>query len=120
MVPDAKLTFTFRIAENGRYQVNALISYSVFGSRYQPFLDDQPAGPVLDLCISGQAPIRTRFDLHDLKPGPHTLRFEGRGASPFKRTLVPSTYGIGVYDIILLRLENMEGYNQVLRRMIKK
>ncbi|NOY76894.1 MAG: DUF2961 domain-containing protein [Calditrichaeota bacterium] len=120
MVPDAKLSFTFRIAEKGRYQVNALISYSVFGSRYQPFLDDQPAGPVLDLCVSGQAPIWTRFDLHDLEPGPHTLRFEGRGASPHKRTLVPPTYGIGVYDIILLRLEDMKGYHQALRRMLRK
>lgn len=119
-VPDAKLSFTFRIAEKGRYQINAFITHSVFGSQYQPYLDDRPLGPVLDLSASGHDPVWTSFDLHDLEAGPHTLRFEGRGASLRKRTLAPPAYYIGLNYIILLRLEDMEGYHAVLNKAQNK
>lgn len=110
--PDAKLEIDFDIEEPGRYQLTAVLFHSVFGSRYQPLLNDEPLGPELDLCISGADPIPVRFDLHDLKPGTHTLRFEGRGPSPNRRTMAPEFYAIGLHSIWLLRLEDMEGYGQ--------
>jgi len=55
--------------------------HSVFGSKYQPFLDSKPLGPELDLCTSGHDPVWKNFDLFSLTAGSHTLRFKGTGAS---------------------------------------
>jgi len=81
MVGDAKISFTFHIKEKGRYQINAVIDHSVFGSPYQSFLNGQPLGQMLGLCAAGSDLVWTRFDLHNLDAGAHTLSFEGRGPS---------------------------------------
>lgn len=114
--PDAKLTFNFDVADKGRYWFAAVIIHSVFGGRYQPFLDGAPLGPELDLCISGHDPLMVRFDLRDLDAGRHELRFEGRGASPQQRSTVPPAHAIGLRSIILLRMEDMAGYRAAMQR----
>ena len=116
--PDAKIEFDFHLAEPGRYQVNAFLTHSVFGSVYQPFLDDRSIGRELDLCASGHDPLWVSLDLHDLSAGKHTLRFEGRGASPKRRTQAAPFHGFGLTYIILLRLEDLKGYHEAMRAQL--
>lgn len=107
---DAEIEFDFEVAEPGRYQVAAVMILSLFSARYQPFLDGQATGPELDLCNSGDDWTWFSFDLHDLTPGKHTLKFAGRGASPNRRTKAPPRFAFGMNSLILLRLEDMAGY----------
>ena len=100
--------------------MNAVLTFSVFGSRYQPMLDGKPLGLELDLCQEGSDPLWMRFDLRDLAAGKHTLGFEGRGDSPSKRSLAAPSYAVGINCLILLRLEDMKGYHQVLNERSKK
>jgi hypothetical protein len=111
---EAWIEFDFEVAETGRHQVNALLWYSVFASVYQPLLDGEPFGPPIDFYTSGHDAVWVRFDLHELEAGKHTLRFEGRGTSPNARTMAPPAHAFGMTYLILLRLEDMEGYHQVL------
>jgi hypothetical protein len=108
--PDAEIEFTFELAKAGRYHVAAVLIESVFSSRYQPFLDGRPAGPELDLCNQGEDWSWHTFDLHDLAAGKHSLKFAGRGASPKKRTLAQAQFAFGLNSLVLLRLEDMAGY----------
>jgi hypothetical protein len=108
--PDGEIEFAFELAKAGRYSVAAVLIESVFSSRYQPFLDGNPIGPELDLCNQGEDWTWCSFDLHDLKSGKHTLKFAGRGASPKKRTLAEAQFAFGLNSIVLLRLEDMNGY----------
>ena len=108
--PDAEIEFDFEVNEPGRYQVAAVMILSLFSSRYQPFVDGQATGPELDLCNLGEDWTWYSFDLHDLTPGKHTLKFAGRGASPSQRTKAPPRFAFGMNSLILLRLENMAGY----------
>ncbi len=108
--PDAEIEFDFDVKEPGRYHVAAVLVLSVFSARYQPFLDGEAVGPELDLCNSGEDWTWFSFDLHDLKPGKHTLKFSGRGASPNRRTKAPPRFAFGMNSLILLRLEDMAGY----------
>lgn len=108
--PDAAIEFDFDIAKPGRYQVAAVLVESVFSSRYQPMIDGSPAGPELDLCNQGEDWTWYSFDLHDLGAGKHTLKFAGRGASPSKRTMAKAQFGFGLNSLVLLRLDDMAGY----------
>ena len=107
---DAEIEFDFEVAEAGHYQLNAFLYHSVFGSLYQASLDGEPLGEPLDLCTSGADPVWVSFDIHKLEPGKHTLKFSGRGASSKRRTLAPQFFMFGLHYVILLRLEDMEGY----------
>ena len=108
--PEAQIEFDFDIAEPGRYQVAAVLILSLSSARYQPMLDGQPVGPELDLCVLEEDWTWFSFDLHDLQPGKHTLKFVGRGASPHQRTKAPPRFAFGLNSIVLLRLEDMAGY----------
>lgn len=114
---DAHIEFDFDIEEAGRYQVNGIIWYSLFGGVYQVSLDGQPLAKPLDLCMTGRDPIWTRFDLHELEAGKHTLRFEGQGSSPNRRSMALPAHAFEMTYLILLRLEDMEGYHQKLEEI---
>lgn len=114
MAGDGKLEFDFEIKEKGRYQISAVVFYSLMAGRYQPFVNGKPVGRVLDLLESGRDPVWVNLDLHDLEPGTHTLRFEGRGASPGQRTMAPKLYALEIPAVLLLRLEDMAGYHEAL------
>jgi len=116
---NASIELDFKIPEAGRYQINAFLTHSVFGSKYQPFLDDQPLGPELDLCISGHEPLWINFDLNVLTAGTHTIRFDGRGASPDMRSMAVPAYYFGMGYLVLLRLEDMAGYHEELNKLSK-
>ena len=108
--PDAEIAFDFELAQAGRYHVAAVLIESVFSSRYQPLLDGQPVGPELDLCNRGEDWTWYSFDLHDLAAGKHTLAFAGRGVSPWQRTKAAGQFAFGMNSLVLLRLEDMAGY----------
>jgi len=114
MTGDASIEFDFEVAEPGRYQINAVLYHSVFASVYQPLLDGETLGQALDFCISGHDPVWAGFDLHDLDAGTHTLRFEGKGASPKHRALALPAHAFGMAYLVLLRLEDLEGYQQAM------
>lgn len=108
--PGAAIEFDFEIAKPGRYQVAAVMILSLFSARYQPCLDGQATGPEIDLCNQGEDWTWFSFDLHDLKPGKHTLKFAGRGVSPNHRTKAAPRFAFGMNSLILLCLEDMAGY----------
>jgi hypothetical protein len=108
--PEAQIEFDFEVAEPGRYQVAAVMILSVFSARYQPIVDGEAVGPELDLCNMDEDWTWFSFDLHDLQPGKHTLKFAGRGASPNHRTKAAPRFAFGMNSLILLRLEDMAGY----------
>ena len=76
----------------------------------QAFVDDKAIGGTLDMLESGADPVWVSLDVHEFKPGTHTLRFEGRGPSPRMRTGIPRLLGFGMQQLFLLRLEDMAGY----------
>lgn len=108
--PDARIEFDFEIDQAGRYQLAAWLMYSLASGRYQPFLDGKAVGAELDLCDAGAEARRVGLDLHDLKPGSHTLAFEGRGASPLQRSRAPRLFAFGLRRLVFLRLEDLKGY----------
>jgi hypothetical protein len=109
-VPDGQIEFDFELKEAGRYKLSAVLIDNIFGGLYQPLLDEKPLGPVLDMCSKGADWHEYVFDLHDLESGKHTLKLKGQGASPRQRSIGPKLYGIGISSILLLRMENMQGY----------
>jgi hypothetical protein len=117
---DAAIDFVFEVEEAGLYQINAYMMHSFLGGQYQPILNGNPIGAVRDFYIQGQDPVWQSFDLHQLEPGEHVLRFEGRGVNPAKRTLVPALHGLGMNYLILLRLEDLAGYQDTLKRLKEK
>jgi hypothetical protein len=118
--PDATIELDFIIKKTGRYQLSAFLMHSVFGSMYQAFLDGKQMGTELNLCTSGHDPVWENFDLYNLTAGTHTLQFEGKGASPNMRTMAPPVYYFGMVYLILLRLDDMEGYHVTLKKILKK
>ncbi len=109
--PDGEIEFDFEITEPGRYRISAILVDSVLGSRYQPFLDSKPLGPVLDMNSKGADWREYVFDLHDLEQGTHTFKLAGRGASPKLRTIGPRKFSVGISSLILLRMQDMQGYD---------
>lgn len=118
MNPNARVDIEFVISEAGRYQINAFLMHAFYGSVYQPLLNNEPLGPPIDLNYSGADPIWHNFDLHKLSPGKHTLSFVGKGKSPHQRSAAPTVYGIGVSNLILLRMEDMPGYQASMERTL--
>ncbi len=118
--PDGEIAFDFDVDDPGRYQINAMIYHSMFAGVYQPFLDDKKLNRELDLCRAGHDPLWVSLDLHDLQPGTHTLRFKGTGTSPQMRSKIPPLHSFGVTYLILLRLEDMEGYREAMKERLEK
>jgi hypothetical protein len=117
---EAAVSLTFDIEEAGRYQITAFIQHGVMGGVYQPYLNGAALGEPLDLCMSGMDPLWVSLDLHDLEPGAHTLRFESRGRSPRMRAMAPPLHAFAMNYLILLRLEDMDGYHEALRRTLER
>jgi D-arabinan exo alpha-(1,3)/(1,5)-arabinofuranosidase (non-reducing end) len=108
--PDGEIAFDFEVEQNGTYRFSAVLLQSIFGSRYQAMLDGKPLGPVLD--FNGKAYDWTEylFDSHPLEEGKHTFQLTGKGASPKQRTFGPQLFEVGISSLILLRMEDMAGY----------
>ncbi|MBX7257926.1 MAG: DUF2961 domain-containing protein [Candidatus Hydrogenedentes bacterium] len=119
LVPDAWLEVTFNIEQAGRYQIDAILMHSFVGGIYQVSLDGKPVGAPIDFFFDGEDSLRHRLDLHDLQPGDHVLKFEGKGSSPSIRTLAPRLCAMGLERLILLRLEDVAGYMEATTKAIE-
>ena len=118
--PDASLELDFDVPAKGRYLIQALMPHAILGSLYQPLLDGKPFGGPIDLCVEGMEHLCVRLDQHDLTEGKHTLRFDGRGPSPHTRALAKPAFAIGIESLILLRLEDMKGYQETSKRLLEE
>lgn len=106
--PDGQIEFEFDVKKPGTYKVSAVLVDDVLGSRYQPLLDDRPAGPTLDLCSMGSDWTEYTFGLFKLDEGMHTFKLQGKGASQNHRSILPEKFAAGISSIILLRLEDLQ------------
>lgn len=117
---DAFIEFDFEVEESGRYLIDAFMTYAFLGAVYQPYLDGEAIGPPRDFAMEGSDLVWTRFDQHDLDGGKHTLRFEGRGASPKRRLQAPESFALSLNYLMLLRLQDMEGYRGAMNRTLEE
>ena len=118
--PNASIEIDFEVAAKGRYTIQAIMPYTILSGVYQPLLDGKAFGPPIDLCVEGADLRWVHLDHHDLTEGKHTLRFEGRGASPKMRSLAKPVYGFGIRSLVLLRLEDMAGYQEAMKRILNE
>ncbi|MDP2338760.1 MAG: DUF2961 domain-containing protein [Bacteroidota bacterium] len=105
--PDGEIEFDFDVKESGRYKLSAVLVDDIFGSRYQPLVDDRPAGPILDLVSKGSDWTEYSFGVFKLEQGNHKFKLRGKGASPNRSPSLPEKFSIGISSLILLRLEDL-------------
>jgi len=113
---EARLDIDFDVDADGRYQISAVVYKSIMGGVYQPLMDGEAFGPPVDFTIINADYMWQSLDLHDLEAGKHTLSFQGLPqVSPHSRKQTSGMRSLGIDRLILLRLEDMEGYHQLLK-----
>jgi len=105
--PDGEIEFEFEVKESGSYKLSAVLVDDIFGSRYQPLIDDKPVGLILDMVSKGSNWNEYNFGVLKLDHGKHKFKLRGKGASPNRRTSLPEKFSIGISSLILLRLEDL-------------
>ena len=119
--PKASIEFDFELDEGGRYNISGVFFYGVMAGIYQPYLDGKKIGVPIDFVIINYTPEFASLDTHDLEAGKHILRFESVDeTSPNARGLAPDFNAFSLARLLLLRLEDMEGYHEVYDRLLKK
>jgi hypothetical protein len=117
----ARLDVDFEVEEDGRYRLDGVFFKSIMSGIYQPLMDGEAFGPPIDFTIINADNVWQNLDLHDLKAGKHTLSFQGVDqVSPVSRKLTSKMRALGFSRLILLRLEDMEGYQQLLKEETAK
>ena len=120
----ASIEFDFEVEQDGRYRVDGVFLHGLMGGIYQPMMDGVKIGAPHSFFIDNFDPVWVNLDVHDLKAGTHTLRFEGTGESPAGlRTVAPKITHLNAFGVVsfsLLRLEDMEGYGVVLKRKLEE
>ncbi len=120
---DGAIEFDFEVEQDGHYRIDAFMVHALIGGIYQALLDGEPIGGPRDFCSVGMDILPVKLDVHVLKPGKHTLRFEGRGRSPnarvMARPLGKYPNGLGLYYLLLLRLEDMPGFQESLKKALE-
>ncbi len=106
-ISDGEIEFEFDIEKSGRYKFSAVLVDEIWGGRYQPFIDNISAGPVLDMLSKEGNWKEYVFGVFKLEQGKHKFKLQGKGASPYMRPSRPSKFTIGVSTLILLRLEDL-------------
>jgi hypothetical protein len=109
---DAWLEIDFDVPQEGMYRVDVVVNRGLLYSKYQPLIDGKLAGEILDLGGEGIDPEYVSLDRHAWKSGKHTLRFKGRGPSSKARSTAPEYFGLTINAIVLLRLEDLAGYQE--------
>ncbi len=105
--PDGEIEFEFEVKDSGKFKIWAVLVDNLFGSQYQPFIDQQTAGPVLDMISKGGDWKGFDLGVFALEKGKHIFRLQGRGASLLLRPSIPEKYAVGVSSLSLLRLESL-------------
>jgi len=119
--PDAELEVDFTVEEAGRYRLRGRFFHSLMSGKYKVFLNDKPLGKPLDFVIINADLVWVDLDNHDLKEGVNTLRFKGvaEGRAPL-RTMAPQFFVLGFEQLVLTRLDTMEGYKQGMEEVLEK
>ncbi len=122
LVPDGTVEVDFTVPEDGLYQVNAIMQYGIIGGVYQASLNGTEIGAPIDFSATGAFdPLWTRFDLHKLRKGEtYTLKFAGKGKSPHVRTLSGPLHALSISHLVLLRLEDLPGYQAAMKEVQKQ
>ncbi len=120
--PSASLEVDFELAQDGRYRIDGVFIESFFGGIYQPYLDGAKMGGPRNFAARAKYdPVWVSLDVHNLKAGKHTLRFEGTGqAAPELRGIGERLHSFALGALTLLRLDDMEGYHAVLNQELHK
>jgi hypothetical protein len=108
------IEFDFTANEAGRYQISGLFNDNILGAIFQPMLDGKKIGEPIDMAVADGGFTWHGLDLHDLSAGTHTLRFakvDVRG--PEMRSIDFTEDVFTIEYLVLLRLEDMEGYHEV-------
>lgn len=116
---DASLELSFEVEEKGTYVLGAFMPHAFVGGVYQPLMDGKAFGAPIDFYADGMDILYVRLDRHNLDAGKHTLRFEGRGLSPKMRAPAQPLCAIGMYALVLLRLEDMKGFHEKSQELEK-
>lgn len=118
---EAYIEFDLDLEKDGRYRIDAILLFSLMSGVFQPSLDGKKIGGPLDMVIGNFDPAWVSLETHDLTAGKHVLRFEGvAGDSPNRRAVGPYFYMFGIAGISILRLDDMEGYQQAMHRLLEK
>ena len=116
---EAALTLDLEIPEDGTYVIWARCFKSIFGGVYQPSMDGEDFGQPLDFSILNADFVWLPFDRHELTAGTHQLKLTGIAQRPSAtRKGTPQLNGLGLHQLILIRLEDCEGYLSVTRRLL--
>lgn len=105
--PDGEIEFEFEVQEAGKYKLSAVLIDNIFGSKYQPYVDNQQAGPVLDFYSKGGDWREFSIGTFLFEKGRHTFKLKGRGESDQARRGVAAKYAVGISSLSLLRLEDL-------------
>lgn len=105
--PDGEIEFEFDVKESGRYKFSAVLVDNIFGSSYQPIIDNQPTGPVLDMMSKGGHWREFVFGVFKFEKGKHIFKLHGKGASLNSRPDVPKIYAVGISSFSLLPIESL-------------
>lgn len=114
------IEFDLSVPKPGSYRVRAVLGHAFAGGIYQVLIDGRPIGPPIDFYIPDEDELWHDFDRHEWKEGKHTLRFEGRGRTQKARTGLPEFHALQLNAIVLLRMEDVEGYMDATRRAVEE
>jgi len=119
----AAISFDFKVEKPGRYRLDGMFEYALTSALWQPYLDGAKLGEPLDMVVPESQYVWHDFDLHDLQPGTHTLKFVKLDTiSPKARSVSFGGASFTLEWLTLLRLEDMAGYHQLYdqKRAAKK
>lgn len=113
--PTGFIEFDFTTEKAGRFQISGMFQDDVLGAVFQPLLDGKKIGLPIDMAPYDGGFTWHQLDLHDLAAGPHTLRFEKLDiVTPAMRSTDLKEDVFTLEYLVLLRLEDMAGYHQLL------
>ena len=112
--PEGYIEFDFDVEKAGRYNISGLFQDSPLGTFVQPYLDGTAIGLPIDMvAVAGGFKLHV-LDLHELEAGTHTLRFEKLPQlSLNSRSILPGFKDFTIEYLMLLRMEDMEGYHAI-------
>jgi len=117
----ASMEIDFDVAEDGRYSLSGIFLHGVVAGVFQISLNGKPLGAPHNFKVGQYDPVWMGFDTHDLKAGTHTLKFDGIDApSAGGRAIMPSLHGLGCAYLMILRLDDMEGFLKVRNELVKQ
>lgn len=121
-LPNGVVDVEFTVPEDGNWQVNAIMNYGLIRGVYQPSLDGLDIGGPIDFSDQGAFDwLWTRLDLHRLQAGKtYHLKFTGKGRSPHLRTRMGPVHGLALSHLVLLRLEDLPGYEKAVEAARKE